>query len=174
MKDNGPSLFPDLPTDGIVRHAEFSHCLVYRYTLERTWDCTLPTVVFVLLNSSVADQYVDDPTNVRGMGFARAWGCGRCVFVNLFAFRTPNPKLMMAADDPIGPDNDMHIQYWAKNADKIVLAWGANGPFKNRDKEVMELLKDYECYHLGLTKDGHPRHPLYLKATTQLEKWLWE
>lgn len=158
-------------SDGIIRHAEFSRCLLYRYTLERSWNPTLPTVLFILLNPSTANQYVDDPTNRRGLGFARAWGCGRCVFVNLFAFRTPKPKVMMAADDPVGPDNDMHIEFWAEKSDKIVLAWGTHGGFMDRDQAVLNLMKGFDLYCLGTTKDGHPRHPLYLAKKTKLKRW---
>ncbi len=171
MKDDSPSLFPDLSLDGIRRAAILSPCRTWRYTLERRWDDDLPIICFTLLNPARADERVDDATSRRGLSFARAWGFGTCIFVNLFAFRTKNPAEMKAAADPIGPDNDRHILYWAGKADKLVLAWGTDGTFKNRDKQVLELLKGYECYHLGLTKDGHPKHPLYLKADTQLEKW---
>jgi len=174
MNNKGPSLFPDYSPDGIRRSAIFSPCRIWRYTLERRWDDLLPIICFLLLNPATADEKKDDSTNRRGLRFAREWGFGTCIFINLFAFRTKKPEVMKAAADPIGPENDKHILHWAEAADKLVLAWGTHGTFKNRDKQVLELLKGYECYHLGLTKEGHPKHPLYLKANTRLEKWKWQ
>ena len=43
---------------------------VYRYMLERTWDCRKERVLFVMLNPSTADEKEDDPTITRCLGFA--------------------------------------------------------------------------------------------------------
>lgn len=155
----------------IDRAAIFSPDRVYRYTLERTWDESLPTVVFVLLNPSTADETVDDPTNVRGMNFARDWECGQCVFVNLFAWRTPSPKVMKKADCPIGPDNDKWIKHWADRADILVAAWGTHGAHRNRNRAVLRLLDGYPLQCFEKTKGGHPKHPLYLKGDSVLESY---
>jgi len=149
---------------GMQRSAEFSDCETWRYSLIRTWDDTLPLVVFVLLNPSTADQSKDDATNRRGINYAVSWKCGSVVFVNLFAIRSKDPKTIKLVTDPIGPDNDFYILKWAAKADKIVCAWGIHGDYKDRNKHVMELLSDWELFHLGLTQGGHPKHPLYLKA----------
>lgn len=159
------------PSDGIERSAVFSDCEVYRYTLERVWDPSLPRILFVLLNPSTADAVNDDPTNRRGIGFAKAWGFGSCIFVNLFAFRSPDPKVMKAADDPVGEKNDAHILDQASRADRVVAAWGTHGNHQLRDSEVLDLLEGVGLYHLGLTKDGHPKHPLYLSKDTELVPW---
>ena len=155
----------------IVRRAAFSPCRTYRYTLTRVWDESLPVCVFVLLNPSTATEKVDDPTNKRGMGFATDWNCGTCVFVNLFAFRSPHPSVMKQADDPVGPMNDVYIRHWAQRADIIVAAWGTDGTFRGRDREVVPILQGAAdtVWCLGTTKAGHPKHPLYLKADTELE-----
>lgn len=157
--------------DQIKRSAIFSPCRTWRYTLEREWDAALPRVMFVLLNPSTADEKHDDPTNRRGMGFARKWGYGSIVFTNLFAFRTPYPKELRKADDPVGPRNDSVIVQQAELADKVVLAWGTHGVYRDRDQEVLELLKPFSLFCLRLTKAGHPYHPLYLKAKTKPQRW---
>ena len=48
----------------------------------------------------------------------------------------------------------------------VVAAWGTKGNYLGRDKEVMKLLPYMKC--MGLTKDGYPKHPLYLKKNTKL------
>jgi len=151
------------------RGATFSTCLKYRYTLTRIWDLDLPACVFILLNPSTADAFVDDPTNRRGMNFARKWACGTCVFVNLFAFRTPSPKKMKIVSDPVGPANDYWIKLWAKRANILIAAWGTNGAYRGRNIQVMKLLKGFKIMCLGTTKYGHPKHPLYLRGDTELQ-----
>ena len=111
--------------DKIRRHALFSGCKTYRYTLERYWGDG-PVAVFILLNPSTADTEHDDPTNRRGMDFARRWGYDGCIFLNLFAFRTPTPLVLKRAHEPIGPGNDTVIKTWCapQRAGIIVAAWG--------------------------------------------------
>ena len=155
-------------TDGIRRNAVFSPCRKYRYTLERYWDDGKARILFVLLNPSTADATVDDPTNRRGMYFAREWSYGACVFVNLFAFRTSKPAKMMKVKHPVGPHNDLYIKRWAKWADTIVVAWGNHGAHRNRDANVLNILDGYDLHTFGLTKANHPRHPLYLPNSTNL------
>ncbi len=153
----------------LKRSADFSPCRTWRYTLIREWDSTLPRVMFLLLNPSTADENVDDPTNRRGLGYAMDWGYGTCVFCNLFAFRTPYPKEMKAAADPVGPENDWFLlAEWGK-ADLVVAAWGIHGTHRGRDKEVAELFPDLQC--LGVTKAGDPRHILYLKKSEKPRPW---
>lgn len=156
--------------DGIIRKAVFSPCGTWRYTLERCWDYDLPRALFVLLNSSDADAVHDDPTNRRGMGFARRWGYGSVVFVNLFAFQTKDPRKMKRAEDPVGPENDDWIVTHVLTSDLVVLAWGNDGEHRGRDKAVLELLRGYDCHTLGTNKGGQPKHPLYLRADTRLHR----
>ena len=149
----------------IQRSADLSPCRTWRYTLKRMWDDSKPVVMFILLNPSTADETEDDPTLRRGMGYARDWGCGGVTFCNLFAVRTPDPKIMKRAQDPVGSKNDHWIVRQAKTAWKIILAWGAHGGYRGRDSEVVHLLRHYDLYCLGLTKQGHPKHILYLSRT---------
>lgn len=146
------------------KSANISDCGKYRYTLSREWDSSRPTVLFVCLNPSTADASKDDPTIRRLVGFAKQWGYGKLWVANLFAFRATKPEDMKAARDPIGPKNDFLIQRLDEMASLsggiTVAAWGAHGNHLNRAEEVLKLLRD--PYHLGLTKGGQPRHPLYL------------
>ena len=76
---------------------------------------------------------------------------------------------MKNALDPIGPQNDMHILEQAKLAHTIIFAWGVHGSFMGRDRLVKRALSDFDCYNLGVTKDGHPKHPLYLRGDTEMK-----
>jgi len=86
--------------------------------------------------------------------------------VNLFAYTATKPIKLHGALDPIGEENNQHILNALTRSEKVILAWGINGTLLNRDKEVIELLRqnDAPVFALQLTKNGHPRHPLFVKA----------
>ncbi|WHX25113.1 DUF1643 domain-containing protein [Virgibacillus halodenitrificans] len=139
----------------------------YRYSLWRVWDEELPRVLFIMLNPSTADSKEDDPTLRRCINFASKWGYGSLEVVNLFAYRTPNPKKLFEIPDPIGEKNDEYIEKALERSEKIILAWGTKGNLFSRDQEVLKLLKKQSnkpLYALELTKNGFPRHPLYVKS----------
>ena len=139
----------------------------YRYRLWRRWAHEGPVVVFVMLNPSTADARRDDPTIRRCAGFARAWGYAGMTVVNLFALRATDPARLRRARDPIGWDNDRHIADAAAGGDALVVAWGAHGALGGRDRAVLALLAGRGAACLGMTRAGHPRHPLYLPRATQ-------
>ncbi|WP_168123973.1 DUF1643 domain-containing protein [Paenibacillus sp. HB172176] len=142
----------------------------YRYSLVRHWDSQKPKALFIMLNPSTADADIDDPTIRRCIGFAKSWGCGALEVVNLFAYRATNPDELRMCDDPIGRENDMHIRRAALRADKIILAWGTKGGLLGRNGKVMELLQSFAwVYCLDRSKDGHPKHPLYIPANCELK-----
>lgn len=146
----------------------------YRYLLTRTWDESNPPAVFIMLNPSTADAEQDDPTIRRCIDFARRWDCGGIRVVNVFAFRATDPKELCKVKDPIGPDNFMYIKEAIMNAGIIIAAWGAAGPKMPKAYEkVFEAVEESDItliHCLGLTKSGHPRHPLYLSKTTLLKQ----
>ncbi len=143
----------------------------YRYRLTRSWDDTLPRMTFVMLNPSTADAEVDDPTIRRCIGFAQREDCGALVVVNLYAFRATDPKIMLRAIDAVGPENDAYLADAFVSANgPVVAAWGANAD-RGRASHVRKLAGATRLHHLGLTKDGHPRHPLYVPGAWPLAEW---
>ncbi len=83
---------------------------------------------------------------------------------NLFAYRATEPEVMKAHLLPIGVNNDRWLLEMAKDAAVVVAAWGVDGAHLQRDQAVIRLLGNrLSC--LGLTKHGHPKHPLYLKKS---------
>ena len=140
----------------------------YRYTLKRVWDASLGSVLFVMMNPSTADPFVDDPTVAKCQRYARAWGYGTLWVGNTFAYRATNQKVLLQVADPVGPENDEWLLKMAAEAGMIVLAYGK--PHKNlcqRGRDVAALLRraGHELHVLKLCNDGTPSHPLYLKST---------
>ena len=163
---------PVTDTDALTATADISECGLYRYRLTRTWG-TEPPMTFVMLNPSTADAEKDDPTIRRCMGFARREGCGGIVVVNLFALRVTRPVHLFdgsIADDAEGPLNRSAVWNALCTGYTLVAAWGAH-PLADTSS-VHLLVKDMPgVLCLGMTADGSPRHPLYLKSDTPLEVW---
>lgn len=157
--------------------AEISEDGLYRYLLWRTQE-SLPTAkpcVFIMLNPSTADATIDDPTIKRCIEFARRESCGRLLVVNLFAYRSTDPRKLKDFTNRIGGDNDYYINnmIWkAKDEGGIVIAaWGSHGAeYPARVERVLDMAKwaemPLQCF--GLTLTGQPKHPLYLRADTPL------
>lgn len=137
----------------------------YRYLLTRQWGQE-PPLTFVMLNPSTADAEQDDPTIRRCIGFAQRDGFGGIVVVNLFAYRATDPRELLAADDPIGPDNDATLVALVGASGQTVAAWGAPGGEYGREraKFVHSIATRRPLASLGTTLHGHPRHPLYVRG----------
>lgn len=158
---------------GLVASALFSDCMTYRYRLSRVWDRSRPALVCVLLNPSTATESRADPTLDRCLRRARILGFGGCEMVNLFAFRATDPAEMCRAADPVGPENDAQILAAAMGAGMVLCGWGTHGAHLGRGAQVQALLRDagLGLWHLGLTRGGAPRHPLYVGYGTAPQPW---
>lgn len=137
----------------------------YRYSLTRVWDATLPLMTFVLLNPSTADEKELDPTLRRCVSFALREQFGGMKILNLYAFRTPYPKEMFAAVDPVGPKNDSEL---AQASGTVIAGWGANA-HPARVAHALTLLPKLKA--LKITPKGHPQHPLYVHGQSPLVEW---
>lgn len=153
--------------------AVYSSCERYRYQLTREWAADRGRVLFVMLNPSTATEVQNDPTVERCERRARVLGYGAFRVCNIFAWRATDPREMRAAADPVGPLNDHAIVESADWADRIICAWGTHGAHLARGRAVEAMLRAQgaDLWHLGLSKDGHPRHPLYLSYATAPERW---
>jgi hypothetical protein len=155
--------------------AVFDRSEHYRYTLWRKWDDAAPRILFVMLNPSRANEEINDQTIRTCIGFAMHQNFGSMEVVNLFAYRTSDPRMLMRARNPIGEENDAFILEGCQRSSTIVLAWGNHGKHLDRSNSVISDLvrqttQDLVC--LGTTKEGFPRHPLYVKRTTDLTPYL--
>jgi hypothetical protein len=137
---------------------------VWRYHLLRRWAPDLPTCTFVMLNPSTANGQHDDPTIRACMRWARVLGCGTLEVVNLFAYRTSDPKRLvgLALDDAVGRYNNGYILHACHRAKVIVVAWGGLALAQERATEVGHMLvaNNHKPICLGVTQDGSPKHPL--------------
>lgn len=145
--------------------AIISDCEMYRYQLWRTWNDDLPKVMFIMLNPSIADASIDDPTIRRCISFAKSWGFGGLFVGNLYAYRATNPKELKTVIEPIGKFNCAHIVSMASRSEMIVCAWGNN----EKPHDYILCLKN--LHYLELSIHGIPKHPLYLKSNLKPKKY---
>ena len=150
--------------------AVFSDCGGYRYSLQREWAPGQKKVVMIGLNPSKADAATNDPTIRRCIDFARCWGFGGLVMLNLFAYRSTDPTRLKSVKCPVGPDNDHWISHWVSKVDDVVACWGNHGGYQHRDQAVTALCG--QLLILKLNRSGQPAHPLYLPSNTKPKVWI--
>lgn len=153
--------------------ASFSPCGSCRFFLER-WEGERhqPFVFWLGMNPSTADASVDDPTICREWGFTKRFGLNRMVKFNVSPYRATNPRdLMLHPFESEYQRNLIEGLIIASQADIVVLAHGVlpaiilhwrENWYRGLDQGGIPV----RC--LGTTKDGHPRHPLYLRKDTPL------
>ena len=125
-------------------------------------------LVFVMLNPSTADADNNDPTVRRCMAFGRAWGYRELSVVNLFALRATNPNdLRRHGSEAVGKHNDEVLRWMRRHpaTSMVVAAWGNQGAHLNRDAAATAIIGPAKA--LGVTQRGCPKHPLYVRRSTQ-------
>ena len=159
--------------DGCVSVARYSDCERNRYDLTRTWEPSGPNVLFVMLNPSTATELANDPTVARVERRARSMGFGAYRVCNLFAWRATEPKQLFATAAPVGPKNDEVLVEACHGADQNICGWGNHGTFGSRGATVEALMRGsgHSLFNLGLTQQGHPRHPLYVPYSVAPAIW---
>lgn len=152
------------------RWAEISEDGSYRYLLGRRWT-EGPECVFIMLNPSTADGTEDDPTIRRCISIAKKFGCGSLLVGNLYAFRATAPADLWKAAEPTGGDRNTQALAELLNRGTVVIsAWGAHAR-QTRVDEVFRLPRADRLMALGFTESGAPRHPLYVQADAELQRW---
>lgn len=157
------------------RDAKLSACGTLRWTLTREWGHGA-RVCYIGHNPSTASHMVDDPTSQAWVHFARQWGAGRYDAVNLYPYRSPDPKEChrWARWDQNGPDysardalmqNEAVVATTAKLADIVVACWGELAQDSNWVAQIIEAIQagypPYpDIYCLGRTLAGNPKHPM--------------
>lgn len=158
--------------DGLTERYLYSSDMVFRYAFGRWWGDTglATTAVWVLLNPATGDtEQRHRPTLERCISRSRAAGHTGLVIVNLFAFRHTDPRSLRTASDPVGPANDEALRVLTAAGAQTIAAWGGHGRLSGRSAQVGPLLDSPLC--LGVTRQGEPRHPLYMPGNAPLIPW---
>lgn len=151
--------------NNILRNARFSNDKKHRYRLSRHWDLNKPEILYIMLNPSIGNESIDDPTIKRLLSFTRKFNYGGFFVGNLFTYITPNPKTL---DTSIGLTNkNLNIlSNLVSKVDKVVYAWGNSIEEPN---EFKKFISGPMCF--GKNLDGTPSHPLYLPSSSELESF---
>ncbi len=138
-------------------------------------------MAIIMANPSTATANTDDQTIRMIQTLSERFGYGKALIGNLFAWRSPDIHQLGEQDDPVGPDNDLHLVALAQEADHIVVAWGPPGKVKSafrpvwteRWNTVADLLASSgkSIYCLKHLAGDHPRHPQILMHDTPLPLW---
>lgn len=155
------SLFPD------PNGAHFSECRKYRYALWRIWDERKPSVMFIGLNPSTANETEPDPTIRRVIGFAKQWGYGGVYMCNCFPYISTDPNDLN--DFGNTATNDHVLQQVAAKCADIIFAWGAFKVARARGAELALIFPNAKA--LTINSDGSPMHPLFCPKNIQLVKF---
>jgi hypothetical protein len=158
--------------DGVRGWVDFSVCGKYRHVLLRNWGAFGdPFVLWIGMNPSTADFNVDDPTIRKEMHFTRAMGFNSYVKVNVMDFRATDPKALLSVE-PRSDKNLPRIISLSEGASRIICTWGALPKSLQRyADDVVHALRDHKLYCMGKTKNGSPRHPLYLRNDAECIPW---
>ena len=125
-----------------------------------------------MLNPSKADATKDDATIRSCVRLLDILGYGTLIVANLMAWRATNPKdLPLRPADAIGAGNANYIEAAVCHSDIVICAWGAHPYAARFAPAVLNIieLSNKRPYCFGKTKDGAPKHPLYIKSGTPLE-----
>ena len=120
-----------------------------------------------MLNPSKADDHFDDKTIKRLIFFTKKFGYGGFYVGNLYPKITPDVRELYDDLSHNKKENKKHIKSMIDKSSKIIFAWGKT--IESTPKSIQKIVEKPFCF--GLNKNGSPKHPLYLKKTTQLVRF---
>ena len=131
------------------------------------------------MNPSTADENVLDNTLKKCMYYTQEWKYGGMIIANIFALRSTNPSSLKGHPDPIGEGNNSAILDVVWKTDVLIAGWGSFGHLgKFVDKRILDVLTLLSAISpgavvgcLGTNKDGNPKHPLYLRKDSTLQRY---
>jgi len=162
---------------------QFSPDGKYRYTLHVAFDNTVikspaKALCAFMLNPSKAGSVVKgkmilDPTVTRMKNRARCSGYSGLYVLNLFAIVSTYPELLYNSSNPVGSENDAHIEEILTLNPDVVVAWGTHRKFMERDSKCLNMIDAHDITPLclGLTQGGFARHPLPIAYSESFRKY---
>lgn len=174
-KDN-PLLYYEIEYDeGYDKGALISFDDKHRFANWWVWDKHGPILHFISLNP-LNDNWIEaDPVVAKCIKIAETRGYGGVVVTGLFTEITPDvTKLKLSKMPVLLPDADKVILEMMELSYKTVMAWGGNGAYMGRSKEVVaQLLKNnIEKLHvMGWTMHKEPLHMLKAQTKSPLIKY---
>ncbi len=151
--------------NNILRKAKFSKDKKHRYELSRHWDLSKSDILFIMLNSSIASENIDDPTIKRLINFTKKFNYGGFFVANLFTYITPYSKTLDTSSG-LTKLNLKTIKNFVNKAEEVVYAWGNS---IKEPEELKNLVENPKCF--GRNLNGTPKHPLYLPSNSKLIKF---
>lgn len=133
----------------------------HRFNLKCTWDTQKGKALYIMLNPSIADFVICDPTVDQCIYFAKKEGYGSIEIVNLFSKITPSPEDLLKEKERNHEDNERYIVEAINSSEIIILAWGEQGIRFNACYKVFRIIESIhkKVYSLGVNRYGLPRHP---------------
>jgi hypothetical protein len=107
------------------------------------------------------------------------------IMVNLYPQRTPKPDELPAKMDKEIADKNIEVIKWAAHKYMIArayAAWGTNiekrSYLVDECQRIVDALKLDSWFARGITKSGHPKHPLYVQYEEDMrwfpvQDYLW-
>lgn len=150
----------------------------YRYTLTRVTGVDSPKkLAFLGQNPSSATADREDATSRKWTTYARAWGFGSYVAVNVFAYRSTDPKqlpkLERAGVNVCGFHNREWLTKVCAEVDMLVIACGTP-PWKRGIElawSTIDFLQTQRDLYAVRVTGGLPFHLLYQPG--DLKPFLW-
>lgn len=188
----GRACFSDDGTRRYVLIRRWGHELVKG---EPTGDPGVMPLTWIMLNPSTAGAVDDDATIRKCVGYAKRWGYGGIRVLNLFDLIATYPRALRDAPMPCSPANERVWAEWLRPMNggtewsllelrpDVVVGWGDSADvgctrtrklLLDRDRWAAEFLarSGIEPMCLGLTKRGHPLHPV--RTPYDLERVPWK
>lgn len=175
--DPGGKVRTVLPT-GMMGNAILSPCGRYRPILTRFWAGLLVEpdayALWIGMNPSTADANFNDPTVTREVIYTqRRLGLGSYVKCNISDYRATDPKVFrtLPRDERRSSVNLPTIVTQAAGAKVVIFAFGAvDKCLRDLADETVAAVRELgrETFCVGYTKDGFPRHPLYMPGDPPL------
>ncbi|GGG49449.1 hypothetical protein GCM10011414_19070 [Croceivirga lutea] len=146
--------------------AILSDCKKYRFLLWRTWNVTLPKVLFIGLNPSKANAVNDDPTTKKIGLIAKHNNYGGFIIGNCFPRIATKPAELKNLERL--SENDKWLTIAKNYAVDVVFVWGNFSLVyeQQRNRKLKSLFPNANV--LAYNKSGSPKHPLYIKANSSL------